>query len=142
MLHKYLKGVAVMDFDSRESDRGRLIQLLREGNESERMLSAKRLGEMRDSNAVAPLVNALNDPHQYVRSWAAWALGEIGESSSVDPLIDALTKYSDISVTDYLGNESRCLPDIYLSLEKLTCERFGLDVEKWRSWQRSRCRKL
>lgn len=126
------KNYMAYDYDAR--GQLPLTKLLAEGNDSKRMEAAKRLGEKKNKFAIVPLIKALNDPHQYVRSWAAWALGEIGDSSAVEPLIQTLAKYTVVSNTDYLSQESGCLTDVYLALEKLSGQKFGLDVKQWQKW--------
>ena len=48
-----------------------------------RIRVVKLLGDLKDSRAVLPLINALNDKSEYVRSSAAGALGNLKDSRSV-----------------------------------------------------------
>ena len=55
------------------------------------------LGEIGDSRAIEPLIQALKDKDKYIREWAADALGEIGNERAVEPLIEALKdEYSSV----------------------------------------------
>ena len=56
-----------------------------------RSSAAQALGEIREAEAVEPLVIALNDSDEWVRGRAAQALGVIGNKQAVQPLIDALS---------------------------------------------------
>lgn len=102
------------------------------------MDAARNLGETRARYAVPKLIAALDDPDQYVRSWAAWALGQIGDRDAIDPLINSLSKYEALLRSDRLRQQTKCLPDIYTALERITGKHFGLDVDKWRTWAREK----
>ena len=49
------------------------------------------LAQLRDSRAVEPLVQALNDGNEQIQVMAASALGSIGDKRAVQPLVQALT---------------------------------------------------
>lgn len=67
------------------------ISLLnKDPKESVRGLAALWLGDLEDSRAVVPLIEALKDQNEYIACNAAIALGMIGDASAVDPLIEAL----------------------------------------------------
>ena len=55
------------------------VRALLSGLEAEdaavRAKAARALGECKDPQAVAPLIEALTDPQPDVRFWAAWASG-------------------------------------------------------------------
>ena len=53
-------------------------------------VAALSLGEIGDSQAVEPLINALGDENWEVRSSAAKALGKIGNDRAVEQLINLL----------------------------------------------------
>ena len=53
--------------------------------------AALALVDFRDSRAVEPLINALDDKERTVRYWAAFALGRLGDGRAVEPLIKALS---------------------------------------------------
>lgn len=59
--------------------------------------AARKLGEIKDSRAVKPLIAALKDSSSYVRHAATKALEKIGDERAVEPLIAAL-KDSDSGV--------------------------------------------
>lgn len=86
-------------------------------------LRVEFLGLTRSVNAVAALINALNDENSFVRSSAAGALGDIGNSQAVDALILALNdENSDVrkSAASALGNigNSELLPRLTTYLTK------------------------
>lgn len=56
-----------------------------------RMEAISALAQLRDSKAVEPLVEALNDSNEQIQILAASALGSIGDKRAVEPLIQALT---------------------------------------------------
>jgi HEAT repeat protein len=53
--------------------------------------AADALGEIKDTRAVGPLIQALKDNDSFVRMSAAGALGDINDTRAVEPLIHALT---------------------------------------------------
>ena len=55
-----------------------------------RRRAAEKLGRIGDSQAVEPLIAALDDEEQLVRQAAAEALGRIGDPSAVGPLVAQL----------------------------------------------------
>jgi HEAT repeat protein len=70
-----------------------LIDALQNSDSRVRQAAAEALGRTRDSRAVKPLIDVLQDksPHlSKVRQSAATALGEIGGLRAVEPLVDAL----------------------------------------------------
>ena len=54
------------------------------------IFAARALGEIKDTRAVEPLIEALKDSDKRVGIFAARALGNIGDARGVEPLIDAL----------------------------------------------------
>lgn len=58
---------------------------------SVREYAAEALGILKDTEAVGPLIEALNDKDEEVRWKAAWALGNIGDRRAVGPLINSLS---------------------------------------------------
>ncbi|MFA5072309.1 MAG: ankyrin repeat domain-containing protein [Nitrospirota bacterium] len=85
--------------------------------------SARRLGELKDSRAVAPLIEALTDEHPYVRRRAAVSLGNLHDFRAVEPLLKGLQD-DDTFVQKYAAE----------SLEKITGQSFGSDSQKWQEW--------
>ena len=69
---------------------GPITQALQEDdNVKVRMEAAKTLGNLNDSRAIEPLIQALKDDESDVREWAVLSLVKM-ENISIDPLIKAL----------------------------------------------------
>jgi HEAT repeat protein len=64
-----------------------LLSLIQDKDKDIRILSATILGEIKDTQAVKPLVSRLSDDCANVRYAAAEALGKIGDSEAIHPLI-------------------------------------------------------
>ena len=113
------------------------MRLIKSGSVEERFEAAQRLGEAKNKRAVPVLIEALNDPNQHVRGWAAWSLGQIGSMDAVDPLIETLIKYSHrfLTIKEPSDEEGKDLTAFYVALEKLTGQKLGSDVAKWKKWQ-------
>ena len=56
----------------------------------ERQRAAIALGNLGNTEAVEPLMNALKDEDDFVRNFAARSLGKLGDSRAVDSLIQAM----------------------------------------------------
>jgi hypothetical protein len=56
---------------------------------------------------------------------------------AVDPLIEALIKYSHryLTIKEASDEEGKDLDEFYVALEKLTGQKLGWDVVKWKKWQ-------
>ena len=68
-----------------------LIQCLLQSTEPvRRSLAASILGEIGDTRAVGPLIEALKDSNDWVRFRASQALANIGDARAIEPLIQAL----------------------------------------------------
>jgi len=67
-----------------------LLLALQSRNKHVRLGVMEALGEIRATEAVQPLTNALHDPDNEVRWEAALALGEIGDDRAIPPLVEAL----------------------------------------------------
>jgi HEAT repeat protein len=106
------------------------IRSLASGTIEEKIDSAMWLGKKRSRAGVGALVRALDDPNQSVRAWSVWALGEIGDRSTVRPILEALKRSKRIADNEIIVDMSKCLPDFYTALEKLTGKRYGRHVEK------------
>ncbi len=62
------------------------------------------LGKIGDARALEPLIAALKDIYSDVRWWAAYALGKIGDARAVESLIAALKDSdSDVGAAEALG---------------------------------------
>src|SRR5712691_7802693 len=67
------------------------VGMLKDARADFRETGARGLGELQDSRAITPLVDALSgDASPVVRMTAAWALGEIEEKTAIDALARAL----------------------------------------------------
>jgi HEAT repeat protein len=76
-----------------------LVAAIREADSSyyESHIEAKQaLVEIRNSQAVVPLLSFLKDENHIVRETVAEALGNIGDKQAVEPLIDALHDWSNV----------------------------------------------
>ena len=75
-----------------EIDVERLIEMLKDTDfyTGRASTAASRLGYIKDTRAVFPLINALKDENKYLRGNAAEALGNIGDERAVEPLINIL----------------------------------------------------
>jgi HEAT repeat protein len=67
-----------------------LLQQLGSSDPEMKKQAAEKLGELKDSSAVAPLIEALKDRNCDVQRAAAVALGKIGDVQAVEPLSFAL----------------------------------------------------
>lgn len=107
----------------------KLIESLRDPEPSVRWESARRLGEMKDSRSVGPLIGALTDDHPYTRRRAAASLGNMQDLRAVEPLMKAL-RDEDTFVQKYAVE----------ALTKITGQRFGNDIKQWQEWWSRRIR--
>ncbi|GAB6056482.1 hypothetical protein JCM15415_17980 [Methanobacterium movens] len=64
------------------------IEILKNGSDFERRKAANRLGNLKDENAIYPLIKALDDNDRFVIKNAARSLGKIGNSKSIPSLIN------------------------------------------------------
>jgi HEAT repeat protein len=88
-----------------------------------REVAAKSLGEIGDPRAVKPLLNKLKDQNWEVRGTTARALGKIGDHKAIDGLIETL-KDENASVRWYASQ----------ALETITGESLGDDPDEWARW--------
>lgn len=56
-------------------------------------MAAWALGQLEDTQAIAPLGKAMGDESPLVRRRAAWALGEIEDGAGVDVVVPALKEH-------------------------------------------------
>jgi hypothetical protein len=99
------------------------IDALRDPDSSVRSEAARRLGELKDTRAVVPLINAMKDEHAYVRRRATFSLGGMQDMRATESLINAL------------GDEDAFVQEYALkALEKISGQRLGSDSKKWREW--------
>jgi len=83
-------------------------------------VAALALGEIGDSRAVEPLINALGDENWEVRSTVAKALGKISDDRAIQPLINLLND----------KNENVHWHAVQ-ALEAIIGESYGEDITKW-----------
>lgn len=81
----------VKDMDKKNDIKGVIEALGYEKDVQVRREAAYTLGKIGNSNAVEPLMKALNDPDNHVRRQAADALGNIGDKRAVEPLTKAMS---------------------------------------------------
>jgi len=86
------------------------VKMLREGDVNERQRAAIALGASGNSNAVEPLIEALEDEDDFVRNFVVRALGSIGDARALEPLVKAtedpnlLVRRSAVAALGNLGN--------------------------------------
>lgn len=73
-----------------EEARGRIADMLEDGDNNIRLHAALALGKWRDRSALSLLVPGLGDPNPNVRGAAAWSLGNLGDERAIEPLVRAL----------------------------------------------------
>jgi len=101
-----------------------LVQAMKEDRETSVRCSASgALGLIGHAGAVPALIAMLKDPDACLRYHCARALGEIGDEAALRPLVEAL-KDEDPSVRSHAVE----------ALEKMTKQKFGSDIEKWKKW--------
>jgi HEAT repeat protein len=67
-----------------------LLKLLKSSDSNQRAYSARKLGEIENSQAVGPLIAALHDPEAEVRESAARSCGIVGDMRAIIPLLEML----------------------------------------------------
>jgi HEAT repeat protein len=85
--------------------------------------ATKTLGEVKDSRAVGPLIDALKDGGPSVRNKAAEALGEIKDTRAIEPLIGALN-----------DKESQVREKAAEALKKITGQNIPPGTKEWEDW--------
>jgi HEAT repeat protein len=98
---------------------------LKDENDELRWKAAWALGKIRNSDAVEPLITALDDKVPDVSWMASVALGQIGDSRAIERLISLL--------------DNRDLGLRYsaeFSLKKITGKNFGQNSSQWKNWFR------
>jgi HEAT repeats/PBS lyase HEAT-like repeat len=140
-----------------------ILPLLKDGSGSVRGRAAVLLGQLRDKRAVDRIVMLLDDPDYGTQIDAVRGLGEMGERRAVAPLLaalhrpnfsgiiaDALAKIGDQRAVgpliDYLENttkedEVKYRNWVISSLEKLSGQKLGNDIVRWRQWYESEGKK-
>lgn len=82
------------------------IRNLKTGDPGSRGKAALKLGTLRDSRAVNPLIAALADDSEWVRESAAKALGEIRPPEAVAALVTCFLKEKSLRVRSALWNDA------------------------------------
>ena len=89
-----------------------------------RSSAAMALGELKNTIAVEPLMNALGDEYKYLRSSAAESLGQLGDTRAVDRLVKVLSdresnvKISAVKALGQLGDVKAVEPIIMVLFEQ------------------------
>jgi len=100
-----------------------LLNELRDPDNPVRTEAARKLGDLKATEAVADLIKALKDPDWFLAVRAAGALGAIGDSTAIPALIDAIA-YPFPAVPAAAA----------AALETLSGQELGEDQQKWRAW--------
>jgi hypothetical protein len=109
-----------------------LLELLGSEDFGERTHAARKLGEMKAKEAVRPLIKVLNHSDLSTRAIAAWALSQIGSKEAIIPLVAALKRgVKEIRIN---SREWKTVLSIATSIERLTGQKFGTDVQLWEDW--------
>jgi HEAT repeat protein len=88
-----------------------LINILKQGSESEHYIAAWTLGELKAKKAVEPLIAALKHKSIMLRNHAAYALAQIKDERAVDALIEATKDKSNLKGSILVFAK----PEIYLT---------------------------
>jgi len=112
--------------DNRAVDR--IVMLLDDPDYGAQLDAVRSLGEIGDSRAVAPLLTALNRPN--FSGVVAEALAKIGDQLAVGPLIGFLENATRV---DQMQSQNW----VVTSLEKLSGQKYGNDIVRWRQWYES-----
>lgn len=101
-----------------------------------------QLGPWKDPNsksteAIIPLIYALQDSKDAVRGNAAWALGRIGDSSAIDPPIDAWDRIDTLYPPEKGPTfwNRKCVNGFRNALCDLTGQKIGFDLAAWKKWR-------
>lgn len=133
-----------------------ILTLLRDTNSNVRGRAAVLLGQLRDLRAVDRIIMLLDDPSYGTQLDAVRSLGEIGDDRAVAPLLavlyrpnfggivaEALAKIGDQrGVGPLIGfledsrkeNQLNYQNWVVSSLEKLSGQKYGNDIVRWRQW--------
>jgi HEAT repeat protein len=103
----------------------RIIAFLDDPDYGTQLDAVRSLGEIGDGRAVEPLLAVINRPN--FSGVAAEALAKIGDRRAVGPLIGFLenaNREDQIKLRNW----------VVTSLEKLSGEKYGNDIVRWRRW--------
>jgi hypothetical protein len=140
-----------------------ILPLLQDSSASVRGRASVLLGQQRDKRAVDRILMLLNDPDYGTQLDAVRSLGEIGDNRAVEPLLavfqrpnisgivaEALAKIGDQRAVgpliEFLENAKRVDQVqsknwVISSLEKLSGQKYGTDIARWRQWYAAEGRK-
>ena len=150
-LFKFSRRPNVQQLKSQGDVNGLIEALSYQDDHNTRLAAASALGRVGDSQAVDPLIDALEDDQLGVIEIASLSLGEIGDSRAVEPLINALgdenweVRSSLAKALGKIGDNRAIQPLINLlkdknenvrwhavqALEAITGESNGEDITKW-----------
>ena len=133
-----------------------ILPLLQDGNGHVRGRAVVLLGQLRDKRAVDGIITLLDDPDYGIQLDAVRSLGEIGDDRAVAPLLAVLDRPNFSGVVAEalakIGDQRAVGPLIgfledakredqrqwrnwaITSLEKLSGQKYGNDIVRWRRW--------
>lgn len=112
-----------------------LISALSDKSFVVRTESARNLGELKDVNAVEPLLVTLKDDDwPAVRVEVARALGKIKDIRAVEPLITALKDEHLNTTQDTIGLHRDAIESESMALSEITGKNFGYSYIAWQEW--------
>ncbi len=129
--HPHLRGLAAEALGKAKSKRDltlavpALLRAFRDPIEAVKVAAIESVGLIGDRRVVPELLAHLNDSRPRVRRTVLFALRFVSDLSAVPKLLDLLT-----------DDDLTFVREVASTLEKLTGQRFGLDVELWRGWWR------
>jgi len=103
----------------------RIVEFLDDSDYGTQIDAVRSLGQIGDSRALTPLLAVLNRPH--FSGVVAEALARIGDQRAVGPLIEFLEnakREDQIQLRNW----------VVTSLEKLSGQKYGADIVRWRQW--------
>lgn len=109
--------------DKRAADR--ILTFLDDPDFGTQLDAVRSLGEIGDARAVGPILALLDRPN--FSGVAAEALSKIGDRRAVGPLIEFLEN-------EKREDRMRSRNWVIHSLEKLSGQRYGTDIVRWRQW--------
>jgi HEAT repeat protein len=123
----YVRGRATVLLGQLRDKRAvdRIVTFLDDADYGTQLDAVRSLGEIRDGRAVAPLLAVINRPH--FSGVVAEALAKIGDQQAVGPLIDFLENAT-------REDEMKYRNWVVISLEKLSGQKYGNDIVRWRQW--------
>jgi len=123
----YVRGRAAVLLGQLRETRAvdRIVTLLDDPDYGTQLDAVRSLGEIGDSRAVAPVLGVLNRSN--FSGVAAEALAKIGDKRAVGPLIGFLENAK-------REDQMQMRNWVVSSLEKLSGQKYGNDLVRWRQW--------